>query len=122
MVFLSQVADPITRTYRCEVRLTNPEPSFPDGLTAVIEIEMRRNPFHVVSPSVLTLNTGGELGIKALDSANRVRFYPVTILSHDPRDVCLAGLPPKLRIITLGQEYVKAGQQVRPVLSPEQEH
>ena len=68
-----------------------------------------------VSPAILTLSQLGDVGIKAVDEEDRVVFLPVRIMGSDEQGVWLAGLPPDLVMITVGQEFVKVGQKVRPI-------
>jgi multidrug efflux system membrane fusion protein len=63
---------------------------------------------------VLTLDNEGELGVRAVNGDNEVQFYPVTILQDTRDGVHVAGLPPTVDIITVGQEFVQAGQRVNP--------
>ena len=40
----------------------------------------------------------------------------VSIIEDGPDGVWIAGLPPQIRLITVGQEYVSVGARVEPVL------
>jgi len=44
-----------------------------------------------------------------------VEFHPVTIVADGPDGIWLAGLPPTVTFITVGQEFVQPGQKVQPV-------
>jgi multidrug efflux system membrane fusion protein len=68
-------------------------------------------PAHLLPQSVLTLNDEGVLGIRAVEN-DIVAFYAVTILRDTREGVWVAGLPNRVDIITVGQEYVTAGQRV----------
>ena len=68
---------------------------------------------HLISPAVLTLDDAGAVGVKVVDSEDRVRFHAVNIIADTSEGVWLAGLPAKIRLITVGQEYVRDGQLVR---------
>lgn len=63
--------------------------------------------------SVLTLDDEGALGVRIVEDGNKVAFYPVTIVSDTRDGVLVTGLPNQADVITLGQEYVKAGQEVK---------
>ena len=65
--------------------------------------------------SVVTLNGGGDLGIRAVDSDNKVVFYPIDLVDDTPRGLVLGGIPPQARIIVAGQELVTEGDVVNPV-------
>jgi len=55
------------------------------------------------------------IGVKAVDADNRARFLPARILDYQSDWVWLADLPAALTLITVGQEFVADGQEVRPV-------
>ena len=68
-------------------------------------------PAHLLPQSVLTLDDEGVLGVRAVEDS-KVAFYPVTILKDTREGVWVTGLPPKVDVITVGQEFVQAGQTV----------
>ena len=70
------------------------------------------NPFHI-SPSVLLLSESGELGVRTVNDQNEVQFQRITILEDSMEGVWVSGLPNKIKIITVGQEYVFQGQTVK---------
>ena len=62
---------------------------------------------------MLTLDDRGVIGVKAVDDEARVVFHRVRILADTPEGIWLGGLPEKLILISVGQEFVKVGQKVR---------
>ena len=114
--FISSVADTATRTFRVELEAPNPQMRARAGVTAEMRLPLRAVRGHRVSPAILTLDDAGRLGVKAVDADNRVVFKPVTVLSASVEAVWLAGLPERVRLITVGQEYVVPGQTVEPVV------
>ena len=114
--FISSVADPATRTFRVELEAPNPDAQAKSGITADLRLPLQAMRGHRVTPAILTLDDDGRLGVKAVDDDNKVRFMPVRILSDSADAVWLGGLPEKVRLITVGQEYVVPGQTVDPVL------
>ena len=113
--FISHAADPVTRTYRIEIELANPDLSLRDGLSADVYLPHGAVPAHRVSPALLSLDDEGNVGIKILDPDNRVRFLTVEVISDTQDGVWLGGLPERIRLITLGHELVFQGQVVDPV-------
>jgi len=111
--YISKVGRSKTRTFRVEVWIDNADGTVLEGLTAELKIPTGSEPAHLVSPAVLTLNDKGVMGIKAVSDAGRVVFHPVRILADTPEGIWLSGLPKKLNLITVGQEFVRAGQKVR---------
>ncbi len=110
--FLSRSADPATRTFRVEVTATNPNLAIRDGQTADISVSSSGRDAHLVPQSALTLNDNGELGIRFVDNTDTARFAKVTLLRDTIDGVWLAGLPPVIDIITVGQEFVVDGVPV----------
>jgi len=113
--YIAREADPVTRTFRIEVELANPDAAVPDGATAEIRIPLETVLAHRVSPAILTLTDEGQIGVKILGPDNTVAFRPVKILSDDAEGVWIGGLPERVTLITVGQEFVTEGQTVRPI-------
>ena len=61
--YIAREADPVTRTFRIEVELANPDAAVPDGATAEIRIPLETVLAHRVSPAILTLGVMGWFGI-----------------------------------------------------------
>ena len=115
--YIAPVADPTTRTFRVEISSPNPDYSIKDGLTAKVRISTERKLAHKISPSVLSLNDVGQIGVKIVDAHNKVQFVPVTILSDTSDYMWILGLPESIRLITVGQDFVSHGQTVQPVVA-----
>ena len=113
--FIASMADDATRTFRVEFRAPNPGLKIRAGVTAELKISVDAVPAHFVSPAVLTLNDEGKLGVKLVNNQNKVEFHPADIISDEPDGVWLGGLPQTIRVITVGQEYVREGDPVHPV-------
>lgn len=113
--YIAPAADPATRTYRIEVETPNPGYRIPEGITADIAVEVATRMAHFVTPTLLSLADDGTIGLKTVDTGNQVRFRPVDIIEDTPDGVWLAGLPREVTVITVGQDFVVAGQEVSPV-------
>ncbi len=113
--FVGKQGDPLTRTYPVEATIANPDYSLRSGLTVSMRIDLGEVPAHRISPALFTLNDAGEIGVRIVDDANRVRFQTVQVLEDGPEGVWVTGLPASTRLITVGQELVVAGQVVEPV-------
>jgi len=114
VTFLSRSADPLTRTFRVEVRVPNPDLSIRDGQTAEILIQSEGRTAHLLPASSLTLDNDGNIGIRAVDADNIARFMPVTILRDTVDGMWVSGLPGQVNVIVVGQEYVIDGVPVVP--------
>ena len=121
--FIAAEAEATTRTFRVEVELPNPAAEIPDGITAEIRLPLGEVAAHRVSPAILTLTDDGAIGVKTLGPDNRVRFHPVRIIGDGTDGVWLSGLPERITLITVGQDFVAEGQTVHPIdestLTPE---
>lgn len=111
--FIATTAEQKTRTFRVEMEVSNRDGHLRDGLTAEISVEVDERMAHHVSSAILTLNDEGELGVRSVDASNTVKFYPVEIIDDTGDGVWLSGLPESVDVISVGQEFVREGDQVR---------
>lgn len=118
VTFVSPVADAATRTFTVEVEVPNPDMALREGQTAELHLPLRNVQAHELSPALLTLDAEGRIGVKTVDDADTVRFHPVDMVAARPEAIWLTGLPERVRVITVGQEFVSAGQVVEPVDAP----
>ncbi len=113
--YISPEADPATRTFRVEVEMANPDTSIADGITAEIRLPAERIFAYQISPAILTLADDGNVGVKILGPGNTVEFKQVQIIGDEPEGLWVSGLPEQVVFITVGQDFVTAGQTVQPV-------
>jgi membrane fusion protein, multidrug efflux system len=109
--YISPTADDATRSFPVEIQIPNANGAVLSGITATATVEMGTLPAHLLPQSVLTLNDEGTIGIRAVEN-EEVKFYPVTIVSDSREGVWVTGLPPRVDVITVGQEFVVPGQKV----------
>jgi multidrug efflux system membrane fusion protein len=109
--YIASTADPATRSFPIEIEIPNADGELRDGLTAEAVVNLGTAPAHLLPQSVLTLDDDGVLGIRSV-ADNVVEFHPVTIVKDSREGVWVTGLPPKIDIITVGQEFVQPGQKV----------
>jgi multidrug efflux system membrane fusion protein len=112
--FISSVADAATRSFEVNIDLPNAEGTIRAGLTAEATVDVATAPAQLLPQSVLTLDDSGVMGIRAVENS-KVVFYPVTIVKDSRDGMYVTGLPLKLDVITVGQEFVKAGDTVKAV-------
>lgn len=118
VTFVAPVADSATRTFAVEVEVPNAAMTLREGQTAELRLPLRHVTAHRISPALLTLDDEGVIGIKTVDETDTVHFHPVDMMAATPEAVWITGLPERVRIITVGQEFVGAGDTVRPVAAP----
>ncbi|MGH1413001.1 MAG: efflux RND transporter periplasmic adaptor subunit [Pelagimonas sp.] len=114
VTFVSRSADPLTRTFRVEITLPNPDLTIRDGQTADLAITAEGAKAHLLPQSSLTLDNDGHLGVRRVTEAGTAQFMPVKLIRDSVEGVWLAGLPETVDIITVGQEYVTDGVPVAP--------
>lgn len=114
--FINPAANPATRTFRFEIETPNPDYAIKGGVTATVRLETGMTAAHRVPGRVLSLGDEGRVGVRYLDSADRVVFATVETLDEDAEGVWVTGLPDPARIIVQGQDYVSEGVVVEPTL------
>jgi multidrug efflux system membrane fusion protein len=112
--YISATADAATRTFPIEVEIPNADGKLLDGITAEAVVNIGTAPAQLLPQSVLTLDDNGVIGIRAVEDS-KVVFYPVTIVNDTREGMWVTGLPLKVDVITVGQEFVQAGQTVTAV-------
>lgn len=112
VVFVGAAADPETRTFEAEVEVPNGDRTIPAGISAQVRLPTGEARAHFVSPAVLSLDVSGALGVKTVTEEERVAFHPVEIVRAQTDGVWITGLPESARIVTVGQGFVTAGEEV----------
>lgn len=113
--YIAPVADEATRTFAVELEIDNSDGSLRVGGTAVLTIPAEEVLAHRVSPSLLTLDDAGNVGVKLINDDGLVEFVVADIALSSNDGVWLAGLPENATIITVGQGYVANGARVDTV-------
>lgn len=113
--YVAPVADEATRTFTVELAVENQDGAYRAGTTAVLEIPAETVMAQRISPSLLTLDDEGNLGVKIVNDAGVVEFHEADIALSSSEGVWIAGLPHSATIITVGQGFVNAGAVVDAV-------
>ncbi|NQV79314.1 MAG: efflux RND transporter periplasmic adaptor subunit [Alphaproteobacteria bacterium] len=113
--FISRTTTPATRTFPIEVSVANPNAVIAEGMTTELRLGGETVHAHLLSPAVLTLSDEGVVGVKTVNAGDVVEFHPVRIIADTPEGMWVSGLADHVRAITVGQEFVRAGQKVQPV-------
>ena len=117
--YVAPVADEATRTFAVELEVDNGDGQLRAGGTAELMIPAETVLAHRISPSLLTLDDAGNVGIKIVNDEGVVEFIVADIALSTSAGVWVAGLPPTATIITVGQGFVPGGVAVNAV--PERE-
>lgn len=113
--YVAPVADEATRTFNVELQIDNKDGELPAGVTAELSIPAETIHAQKVSPSLLTLDDEGNLGIKTVNDSGIVEFHKADIAMSSSEGVWIAGLPYSATIITVGQGFVTEGSAVNAV-------
>ncbi len=116
VTFISRTASEETRTFRVDIEISNGEFLVPKGITAEVTIFAGSVRSHLISPAIMTLSDDGRLGVKIVTDQQSVAFNPVRIVAETPDGVWVTGLPDSVTLITVGQEFVRAGDRVDAVM------
>ncbi|BAO43937.1 efflux RND transporter periplasmic adaptor subunit [Thiolapillus brandeum] len=109
--YLSRVADEDTNTFRVEVALDNADAHIPGGLGVELQIPLETIMAVHISPALLALNKTGVIGVKWVKD-NVVQFTPIDVVRSDTDGAWIRGLEEQTDIITVGQAFVREGDQV----------
>lgn len=113
--YIASEADVATRTFRVEMAVPNPYGALVSGVSAQIHIPVGGVTANHVSPALLSLNEADQLGIMGVNSQNVAKFHPISIVRATADGLWIAGIPNDVRIITVGQGFVRDGERVNPV-------
>ncbi len=114
---LSQSADPVTRTYEARYVLAGAGAAAPLGATVTVSSLAAGPSAGVGIPLGALYDSGSGPGVWRV-RGDRISFQPVRILALETESATVAGLVPGVRIVALGAERLRAGQQVRPEAQP----
>jgi len=115
VTYVANSSNALTRTFMVEVALDVDNGSVREGVTAEIKLPKDTQFAHRVSPSLLTLDGHGKVGVKIVNGDNKVEFHTVKIVADSKKGMWLSGLADPVRVISVGQEFVNIGQTVVPV-------
>lgn len=116
--YVSAMADERTRTFLARIRVDNPDRDLPAGTSVTVTIPVEQVRAHGVTPALISQDEDGRLGIKVAEKQDgewRARFVPVKPVRADARQVWVTGLPDQVRLITLGQGFVRDGDRLAVV-------
>ena len=110
--YISPISDPNTKTFEIVVKVDNKNYRYKDGLSSMISIKKGEVLAHKISPSILALGNGGELGVKVINNESKVLFKEVQVIEDTSEYMLVTGLNEKEQLIIVGQQYVSSGEEV----------
>jgi multidrug efflux system membrane fusion protein len=119
--YIASVADQGTNTFKIEAAFDNPDSQYRAGFSTQLDINYDTVSAVQLSPAFLALDEAGNIGVKTIDSDNKVVFTKIDIVKSEPSGVWLAGLGERANVITLGQGFVRIDDTVVPVFADSKE-
>lgn len=113
--YVAPVANEATRTFEVELEVDNRDGKLRAGGTAQLYIPAETVKAHRISPSLLTLDEAGTVGLKLINDKGEVEFVAADIALSSSEGIWVAGLPDTATIITVGQGFVTSGSLVDAV-------
>ncbi len=109
--YVSKISSESTNTFPIEVEISNEKGQVPAGMSAELQLSLATTQAVKVTPAMLALDEDGNLGVKTLQQEH-VKFVPIQLVKAEQDGVWLSGLGESVNIITLGQGFVRDGDQV----------
>jgi len=112
--YVSRTADKLTRNFKVQIKLSNPNNIIISGLSSEIEIGTKNDSAFFISSSLISLDSQGILGIKVILD-DKVSFLPIEVLSDVGSGYWIKIkklIAQDILIITQGNEYVKEGDLI----------
>jgi len=116
--YIASVAEEATNTFKIEISIDNTERKLLAGLSSEVNIVLSKVSAIKISPALLALDELGNIGVKTVNEGI-VKFTPINIVKSESDGIWLSGLGEQADLIILGQGFVRAGDQVDPVMSNE---
>ncbi|MGB1327973.1 MAG: efflux RND transporter periplasmic adaptor subunit [Porticoccaceae bacterium] len=120
LTYISYQANASTRGYLVEASLDNADLHLRAGLSAQLHIDLSPIQAHLIPASLIILDAEGDIMVRAVDSQNRVLQQKLVVVGEADNGLWVKGLPSKVNLITVGQNYVSEGETVEifPVYKP----
>jgi multidrug efflux system membrane fusion protein len=113
--YIAPVADEATRTFEVELEVDNSDGQLRAGGTAELRIPAEHVLAHRISPSLLTLDDAGNVGLKIINDGGEVEFVVADVALSTSEGIWIVGLPDTATIITVGHGFVAPGSMVNAV-------
>jgi len=113
--YVAPVADEATRTFEVELEIDNSGGQLRAGGTAELRIPAEHVLAHRISPSLLTLDDAGNVGLKVINDSGEVEFVVADVALSTNEGIWIVGLPETATIITVGHGFVAPGSTVNAV-------
>ena len=116
--YISKTSDPLTRSFKIQVKIKNTNNYILSGLSSEIEILGPPEDAFFIPSSLITLNNNGEIGIKIIRN-EKVKFIPITIISDTGKGYWISSedleKDSEVTIIIQGQDFTLDGENVNVI-------
>jgi membrane fusion protein, multidrug efflux system len=113
--FVARTANEQTRTFPIEAEIETGDEIIAAGITASLVVPAGEVQATLIKPSLLTLSDGGQLGVRHVLQDDTVAFAQVNVIDETPQGAWVTGLPERIRLISMGQDYLNDGVKIQPV-------
>jgi len=110
--YLSRQANPVTRSFRIEATIANPQLRFLAGMSGSLQIAAEPMAAHLIPSSLVLLDDAGHLVVRAVDDQGIINTLSVANVGENSDGVWVTGLPDRVALVTIGQNYVSEAEQV----------
>lgn len=117
MSYLARTANPVTKGYRVEALMDNPNQLIRAGVSAQLKIKIPAVPAHRIPASSILLGDRGNSIVRVLVADQTVVSAEVTVVGEASDAVWVTGLPKEVVLVTVGQNYIIDGERVEPSFS-----
>lgn len=115
--YIARTSSQATRTFKIEARLENRNGNISAGLTSELKIKIADGLATPLTPGLLTLHDDGRLGVRHVTEEGRVVFSAVNVVDDSGNGIWVTGLPERVNVVSLGQEYIV--EEARVIAVPE---
>lgn len=110
--YLSRQANPVTRSYRVEATIANPQLRFLAGMSGSLKIAAEPMSAHLIPSSLVLLDDAGHLVVRAVTDQGVINTLSIANVGESTDGVWVTGLPARVALVTVGQNYVTEAEQV----------
>ena len=110
--YLSRQANPVTRSFRIEATIANPQLRFLAGMSGSLQIAAEPMAAHLIPSSLVLLDDAGRLVVRAVDDQGIIKTLSVVNVGENSDGVWVTGLPDRVALVTIGQNYVIEAERV----------
>lgn len=114
--YIAHQANPATRSYRVEALVENNELALRAGISGQLQLPLAPVKAHLIPASLILLDADGDMMVRAVNQDQLVTQYKLKVVGESENGLWVNGLPSKINLITVGQNYVAQGERVETSL------